>query len=576
MESTILVNDRLLLGLKGTMSEYELSLLRQRGLAARDSKAQRGELRFALPPGYCWNELGRMEKDPDERVCEAIGMVLRKFRELGSARQVLLWTVQRELQLPVMRQSPLGTKIEWQAPAYHTVLEILRHPVYAGAYVFGRTSQRTTVVEGRAKKTSGHQKPMPQWSVLIRDHHPCYINWEEFEQNQKMIAENAHMQKRSDRKSARGGRALLTGLVHCGRCGRMMRIFYGSAAGHVHRYQCRGNSDTAGGKPCIGAGGVRVDRAVSSQILEAVSSHAIEAAIQAAERSTAAHDDVRQALGKELESARYEASLAGRRYELVDPAKRLVARELEGRWNTALERVDQLERRIADLETQALRRPSIDREALLALAHDLPAAWNAPGADTRTKQRLTRILIQEVVLDNDDQANQVVMVIHWNGGRHSEVRVTKVRSGRYPDDRHPSAVEVIRKLGGHWTDRELAVTMNRMRCKTIDGKTWTVARVCELRERLGIAAFDAMAIRIETISVDEAAHRLSICVGSVKRLIREGVLPATQLMPSAPWQIPAAALDSDAVKIGVRAVMERRPRNFNVLQDMKTLRLPGF
>jgi hypothetical protein len=165
-----------------------------------------------------------MEKDPDERVCEAIGMVLRKFRELGSARQVLLWTVQGQLQLPVMRQSPLGAKIEWQAPAYHTFLEILRHPVYAGAYVFERTSQRTTVVEGRARKTSGHHKPMPQWSVLIRDHHPCYINWEELEQNQKMIAENAHMQKRSDRKSARGERALLTGLVRCGRCGRMMRI----------------------------------------------------------------------------------------------------------------------------------------------------------------------------------------------------------------------------------------------------------------------------------------------------------------------------------------------------------------
>ncbi|HTW64429.1 MAG TPA: recombinase family protein [Bryobacteraceae bacterium] len=571
-----LVNDRLLLGLKGTMSEYELSLLRQRGLAARDSKAQRGELRFALPPGYCWNELGRLEMDPDERVCETIRMVFRKFRELGSARQVLLWTVQRQLPLPVMRQSSLGARIEWQTPAYHTVLEILRHPVYAGAYVFGRTTQRTTIVDGRAKKTSGHKKPMPQWSVLLRDHHPCYISWEEFEQNQKMIAENAHMQKRSDRKSARGGRALLAGLVRCGRCGRMMRIFYGSAAGHVHRYQCRGNSDTAGGKPCIGAGGVRVDRAVSNQILEAISGHAIEAAIQAAEKSRAADNDIRLALVKELESARYEASLAARRYELVDPAKRLVARELENRWNTALERVDQLERRIRDLDTQALRRPWIDREALLALAQDLPTAWNAAGTNTHTKQRLTHILIQEVVLDSDDRANQVILVIHWNGGRHSEVRVNKVRNGRYPDDRHPSAVEVMRKLGGHWTDRELAVTMNRMRCKTTDGRSWTVARVCELRERLGIAVFDPAAIRIKTISVDEAAHRLSICVGSVKRLIRDGTLPATQLLPSAPWQIPVDALDTDAVKIGVRAVMERRPCNFHVLQDLKTLKLPGF
>src|ERR1043166_1263196 len=144
--------------LKGKHVGLRVELAPPAWLGARDFKAQRGELRFALPPGYCWNELGQMEMDPDERVCEAIRMVLRKFRELGSARQVLLWAVQADLQLPVMRQSQLGARIEWQRPAYHTVLEILRHPVYAGAYVFGRTSQRTTIVNGRAQKTNGHRK----------------------------------------------------------------------------------------------------------------------------------------------------------------------------------------------------------------------------------------------------------------------------------------------------------------------------------------------------------------------------------------------------------------------------------
>jgi DNA invertase Pin-like site-specific DNA recombinase len=525
-----LVNDRLLLGLKGSMSEYELSLLRQRGLAARDSKAQRGELRFALPPGYCWSELGQMDMDPDERICEAIRMVFRKFGEAGSVRQVLMWATQAQVQLPVMRQSQFGARIEWQIPGYHNILEILRHPIYAGAYVFGRTTQRTRIVEGRAKKTTGHQKPMPEWSVLIRNHHACYISWEEFERNQKMIADNAHMQKRTGRKSARGGRALLTGLVRCGRCGRLMRVYYGSAAGHAHRYQCRGTVE-AGGKICIGAGGIRVDRAVASQIMEAVSEHAIDAALEAAERSRIADNDVRGALSKELEAARYEASLAARRYEMVDPAKRLVARELEGRWNLALENVDQLERRICDLDEQALRRPVIDRESLLALAHDLPAAWNAANGDVRIRQRLAHIIVQEVLLDLDDAANQVVIVIHWTGGRHTELRVARVRTGRYPDDSHPSAVEVMRKLGGHWPDRELAVTMNRMRCKGSDGKTWTVARVRELRERLQVAEFDPAVVRTEAITVDEAAHRLKICVGSVHRLIREGVLPALNSCP---------------------------------------------
>ena len=469
-----LVNDRLLLGLKGSMSEYELTLLRQRGLAARDSKAKRGELRFALPPGYCWNELGQMEMDPDERVCESIRMVFRKFSELGSARQVHMWVSQTQVQLPVMRQSQFGARIEWRVAAYHNVLETLQHPVYAGAYVFGRTTQRTRIIEGRARKTTGHQKPMSEWSVLIRDHHTCYISWEEFERNQRMIAENAHMQKRAGRKSARGGRALLTGLVRCGRCGRLMRIYYGSAAGHAHRYQCRGALDSGTGKICIGAGGIRVDRAVANQIMEAVSDHAIEAAMEAAERFSLAENDVCCAVAKELEAARYEASLAARRYEMVDPAKRLVARELESRWNTALERVNEIEKRIRDLDEQRSRRPAIDSGALLALAHDLPAVWNAPGGDIRTRQRLAHILLQEVVIDLDEAANQVVLVIHWTGGRHTEVRIARVRTGRYPDDRHPSAVEVIRKLGGHWPDRELAVTMNRMRCKGSDGNTWTV------------------------------------------------------------------------------------------------------
>jgi hypothetical protein len=571
-----LVNDRLLLGLKGTMSEYELSLLRQRGLAARDSKARRGELRFALPPGYCWNEIGQIEMDPDERIVDAIRLVFAKFHEFGSARQVLLWAQDARLKLPVMRRNVSVCKIEWRPAAYHTVLKILRHPLYAGAYVFGRTGQRTQVVDGRAKKTTGHSKPMTAWNVLLRDHHPGYISWEQFEANQQLILENAHMKRRTARKSARGGRALLTGLVRCGRCGRTMRVFYGMRSGHAHRYHCRGDDSHVGGWLCIGIGGVRVDRAVAAQIVEAVSAHAIEAAIQAANQSAKVDSDIRQALCRELEEARYEASLAARRYEVVDPTKRLVARELESRWNVALERVADLEERIARHDIAAALRPKVDREALMVLARDLPSAWNAPGTDMRTKQRIAHILIHEVLIDLDDATHEAVVTIHWSGGRHTELRVPRVRCGRYPEDRHPSPVEVIRKLGGRWPDREVAVTMNRMRCKPADGKAWTTVRVRELRERLGIAPFDPAAERVETISVDETANRLGVCVGSVQRLIRDGVLPATQLLPSAPWQVPVAALESETVKTGVREVIARRPQNYRVLQDDKTLKLPGF
>jgi hypothetical protein len=478
--------------------------------------------------------------------------------------------------LPVVRRNLAVCRIEWQAPAYHTVLQILRNPLYAGAYAFGRTSQRTQVVDGRARKTTGHRRAMPNWSVLIRDHHAGYISWEQFEENQRMVGENAHMQKRASRKAARGGRALLTGLARCGRCGRMMRVFYGMRSGHAHRYQCRGDDAHVGSGLCIGIGGIRVDRAVAGQILEAVSDRAIEAAVLAADQVSKATDDLRQALNRELEEARYKATLAARRYDLVDPAKRHVVRALEARWNSALERVAHLEQRIARVDADAALRPKIDRAALMRLAHDLPAAWNAASTDMRTKQRLTHLMIQEVVIDLDDGSNEAVVTVHWVGGRHTELRVPRVKTGRYPAERSPSPVEVMRRLGGQWPDRELAVTMNRIRCKSADGRSWTTVRVQELRERLGIAAFDLALVQEETISVDETAARLKICVGSVHRLIRQGILPATQLMPSSPWKVPVAVLDTEAVQIGVREIVARRPRNFAALQGEKTLRLPGI
>jgi DNA invertase Pin-like site-specific DNA recombinase len=190
-----LVNDRLLLGLKGTMSEYELSLMRQRGLAARDSKAQRGEFRFMLPPGLCWGEAGKIEIDPDEHVAEAIRLVFAKFSELGSARQVFLWLRSAGVNLPVVLRNLDVYKLIWKAPAYHTVIQILHNPLYAGAYAYGRRTQRTKIVDGRARKVSGFDKPRDEWNVLLRDSHPGYIAWQEYEDNQKLLLENAHMKK---------------------------------------------------------------------------------------------------------------------------------------------------------------------------------------------------------------------------------------------------------------------------------------------------------------------------------------------------------------------------------------------
>ena len=571
-----LVNDRLLLGLKGTMSEYELSLMRQRGLAARDQKAGRGEFRFMLPPGFCWGEAGKIEIDPDEHVARTIHLVFAKFRELGSARQVFLWLRQAGLKMPVVLRNVDVQKLVWKAPAYHSVMQILHNPLYAGAYAFGRRAQRTKIVDGRARKADGFRKPMEQWNVLLRDAHPGYISWQEYEDNRKLLLENAHMKKNCERKSARGGRALLTGLMRCGRCGRMMRVFYGMGKGNAHRYQCRGDDAHVGAGLCIGIGGVRIDRAVALRILDAVSGRAVEAAILASEQVERSQRDVIAAVERELEAAHYDASLAARRYELVDPAKRHVARELEARWNAALERVAELERRLDGLKAQSATRPKIDRERLLQLAHDLPAAWNAPSADTRTKQRLIHILIREIVCDLDDASNEAVLLIHWTGGRHTEVRVPRVKTGRYPADRAPTAVDALRKLAGHWPDRELAVSLNRMRCKTGDGETWTTVRVKEMRERLGLTDYDPHRQDGATISLMKAAERLGICVGSTMSLVRRGILPATQIVSGSPWLVPVEALASEPVRLGVQRVIARRPKIYDNYQYDKVVRLPGL
>lgn len=565
-------SDRLLLGLKGSMSEYELSILRQRSIAARDSKAARGELRFGLPAGFCWNELGKLEMDPDERVTQAIRTVFKKFRELGSVRQVQLWALQNDLKLPVIEQRVRGWPVAWRTPGYHNVLQFLQHPIYAGAYVFGRRATITKVVDGRARKITGIKKPLPKWNVLIRDNHQGYISWEEFQQNRAMLEENAHMKKRADRKSARGGRALLTGLVRCARCAHMLRVCYGSSSGHSHRYICRG-AEMKGARGCIGVGGVRVDRAVAEQLLLAVAPHAIEAAIAAAKGVAAQSQDRVDALHRELEDATYHARLARRRHEVVDPGRRLVARELERRWEEALTRVHELETKVKMLSDEIAGAPKMDEQRLLSLARDLPRVWNSTADDSRPKQRIVRALIQEVVVDVDDKHGEAVVVIHWMGGRHTEFRVARNRSYR-PKEATTSPANAVRALCARWSDWQIAVTLNRVRCKAADGRPWTEFRVRELRERLKLAAYDAATTPRSTVSADEAARRLSICIGSLKKLIAQGILPATQAMPGAPWEIPTEALTTARVQEGVKKVRARRPKTLQQYREDLTIRLP--
>lgn len=550
-----LLNDRLLLGLKGTMSEFELNLLRQRSLEAIRQKARRGELQFRLPVGYRWTPSGKIEVDPDRRVRQAVELIFQKAAELGSARQALLWFRREKVSLPKM-DGP-GQEITWKLPVYNSLWRVLRNPMYAGAYAFGKTESRTKVVDGRARKTEGHLKPIETWMVLLRDHHAGYISWEQFERNQTMLDDNAHMKSRMEPKAGRGGRSLLAGLLRCRRCGRMLHVTYSGTHSDVPRYHCRGAQINHGEDWCISFGGLGPDRAVAGEILKAVEGNAVEAALEAATRVAEQQQQRRQAWSLELEQARYEAHLAARRYEAVDPDNRLVAAELEARWNVALQTVAELEARLRkeEVSNQAARIP--DRETLRNLAHDLVDVWNLPATDMRLKQRIVRILISEIVAEVDQENQQIVLLIHWIGGQHSESRIKKNATGKHSRCTSLEAIEIIRRMAGKFPDDQIAATLNRLGLKTGAGNTWREGNIRTVRSYHQLPACTAMQCLRSTLTMEEASMRLAVSHKIVRRLIEAGKIPATQVVPCAPWEISAEAIASEAVLMEIERIKQR-------------------
>jgi DNA invertase Pin-like site-specific DNA recombinase len=570
-----ITNDRLLLGLRGTMSEFELNLLRQRSREAIQQKAKRGELRFCLPVGYCWGIKGSIEFDPDLRVQDAVHLVLRRFQELGSARQVLLWCRQEQIQLPTVGYAEMNRQIYWKPPLYSSILKILTNPMYAGAYAFGRREVRTRVEAGRPYRTEGHIKARDQWLVLIRDHHPGYISWEQFECNEKMLAENAYMKSRMGRPSGRGGPSLLVGLLRCRRCARKLRVHYLGKGRKEMRYLCINAHLNQGTAKCIWFGGKRVDEVVSAEILNIIQPNAIQAALQAAEKAQRQQSERVRTLELELEQVRYEARLAARRYEAVDPDNRLVASELEARWNVTLSRVQEVERRLEQIRLETAATPPVKVDELIRLAEDLPAVWASPSSDASLKQRILRIVIEEIIADVDEQAHEIVLIIHWVGGRHTEMRLPKLKTGQHSRCTQVEAVDVVRQMATTYTDDDIAHTLNRLRLRTGAGNTWNEARVRSLRSHLKLPAYQADR-REGRLNLQQAANKLGVSATVVRRLIESRTLPAKQIVPGAPWQIEARDVESTKVVQAAMALKSRESSSSHQLADESTLRLPGL
>ncbi len=566
-------NDRLLLGLKGTMSEFELTLLRQRMLEAALAKARRGELRVPVPIGYVWSsELGLM-LDPDRRVQEAVRTIFRLFDRLGSARQVLLHMRREGLTVPRPMNGGHSAPVVWRGPVYRSVIAVLQNPFYAGAYAYGKSQTQTAIVEGTVRKVHSRRRPMEEWTALVRDHHEAYISWEQFEHNQQRLGRNAFRKPAGSAKAGRGGQALLAGLLRCRRCGRMLHVTYsGVRCRPQPRYTCRIGHAMHGLARCITAGALRPDAAIGHAILLALQPVAVEAALVAEREVTQRLDERRRALELECQQAEYEVTLAARRYEAVDPDNRLVAAELEARWNVALTRLRECQARLAD--GAHANPPSITRESLLTLATNLEAAWHAPTTDMRTKQRLVRTLIEEIVVDVDDATREVILVVHWRGGQHSELRVRKPGPGEHTRRTSADAGQLIREMATHWSDTDIAATLNRLGLTTGQGNSWNERRVENYRRKAGISAYESAVKDGLCLTMLEAARKLDVTCHTIRKLIRDGILPALQVMPDAPWQILATDLAEPKVQTALRR-RTRQGRPCRNSGDIRTLMIPG-
>ena len=541
-------NDRLLLGMKGTMSELELSLFRQRSQEALKQKARRGALVLGVAAGYV--KVGRdgIEKNPDKRVQEAIQLVFRKFAELQSARQVHIWLRDERIELPAKSRHGEAKGVVWRLPAYNIVHNILTNPVYAGAYAFGRTTSRVSVVDGRKRIRRGVHKPMTEWDVLIKDHHEAYIGWDTFERNLKVIADNATgMSSALARGAAREGELLLPGLLRCGHCGRKLHTHYGGKLGRYNCYSARANHGT---ERCITISGVSIDAAVTKEVLRILAPLGIEAAVAAIGAQSGETTAAERQLQLSLQQARYDVAHARRQYDAVDPANRLVAGELERRWNEALQAVVRTESEIAAM---IARRPpplgELERQQLLGLGADLARAWSHPAATAATRKRILRTALAEIIVRRDGAI--IHAVLHWQGGDHTEVQVKQRLNAvgrhnpRIPDD----TIALMRELARLMPDRQTARLLNRTGVATGYGNAWTQERVRSFRHHHEIASFrDGEWAERGEITLEAAANIVGVCTMTALRMLRRGDIKGRQVCPGAPWVIKAADLAGFANK----------------------------
>jgi DNA invertase Pin-like site-specific DNA recombinase len=559
-------DDQLMLGLKGTFSVMESSAIRQRAFQAKLEKAARGELFGLIAVGYVLGLDGRLAKDPNQRTRDAVGLVFSKFRELGSVRQVALWLRRENVCLPKLTTGGPRRSVEWMLPTYSGLLNMLANPVYAGAYAYGRNGRETKLEDGRRRVRGGVRLPREKWRVLLHDRHEGYIDWEEFEHNLCVIANNTNRKGQAVQGAVRGGAALLPGLLRCGHCGRKLKVRYRADLPANQYYCVRPIEEDNAGKVCTVISGSHLDRAVSEALLQLLTPLGIEAALAAIESGQDRYRDQRRQAELALEAARYEAGLARRQYDAVDPDNRLVAGELERRWNERLVAAQRLEAQLAAMvDDTSGQLSAAERERLMNLGRDLSAVWNDEASSIEIKKRIIRTVIREIVVRVED--DRLHGMIHWHGGDHTVLDIaTRVR-GRWRDTKEANTgaetAALITASVRMMPDSSIAAVLNRLGKRTISGLTWTAGRVQLFRNDHHLLAYrEGERHDRGELMLNEVVEELGVSKMTVIRMIHTKTLPARQVCPGAPYII----LRQDLELPGVRPTQPRSPVSSDIRQ----------
>lgn len=533
-------SDRLVLGLKGTISEAELHVLRGRLIAGIRHKAAKGELHLRLPVGYDYGSDGTVVMSADEAVRAAVAEVFRRFSQLCSVRQVAISLLEDGVRLP----KRLGQgRVEWAPSTLHAVRDMLVHPTYAGAFVYGRRqSVRRIGPDGQAR-TSIVSMPRERWRVLILDHHPGYITWNEHETIRAQITRNRNVAGEGG-GAVREGQSLLQGLLRCGRCGRRMHSAYSGSRGSSRRYYCDPREGAiARLAECQGMGGRQLDEAVLVEVFRVLEPTAIAATIKALEQAEADEAARLVVFQTAVEHARFEADRARRQFDSCEPENRLVARTLEAAWE---ERLRELARAEADLVTQQGRRHSpLNAEEIELLSHagaDLRAVFEAPTTAQRDRKLLLRALISEVEVTIDDAHQSAKAHIRWEGGATTDLEPLALRhQGETYRTTDEEIVDMIRRLAAHYDDTTIAGILARQHRRTATGRPFTADRVRQLRVSRHIPVYKPTVTpegdNALMVSVPAAAQALGVSAASVYRWIRDGFIVGHRPASAAPWRV---------------------------------------